>query len=223
MSLNLQNAKNLVGWLDSLYPPKDTSNRQREQALAEELVAAFAKTDVRETDLHGFVIQWRRPMSDDEDERIRTLTRPSGWDLRRLYDQARRVAETRAPAKGCQDCHDKGRRVAMAVVWHNGLLRVEPLVVACNCGQARFWTLDTMGQLETVAEWRRRVRDGSARFQGDPMALVVDESPVFEEEVLHELAGLGQGEVVDEQLAAHVDLVVLRTRDSYGQDGARGV
>lgn len=217
MALAAANARNLVDWLDGLFPPRqEAQNRQRREAQAEELVAAFAKTDARETDIHGFVIQWRRAYDDSEDERIRTLTRPSGWDLRRLYDQARHVAQTKAPSKSCGDCNDTGRRVGMAVVWSLGLLRVEAIVLLCPCGQARARMLGDLPQLETAREWRARIATGSARYQGAPMVLVVDESPVFQDVVLENLVGLTIGEAIEPERADEIELLVCRVRDSGG-------
>ena len=211
MSLTSHQAMEVVTHIDGLFRlrPEEQGNPQRRAALAQEVFTAFKETECSLLDVQSYVLQWRRPMSDDESERIRVQTRPSGWDLRGLHDRSHHQQQASAPARGCPDCADAGHRIVTAALWSRGLLRVQALVISCDCGQGNA-TLDGKFASEKMAWWRGQVRDGLATFQGDPVVLVVDAPPVFGDVVLEALVGTGQGEILDADTVADIEMRVLR-------------
>lgn len=206
MSLTKGNAEALVGELDVMYRPRpeDLANPDRKKVLIGEMLKAFEKTDVKQMDVSHLLLGWRRPYDDSEEERIRTATRPTAWQLRELYNQAQRLAEEQKPAMGCQSCHDRGRRTIIAVVLRRGMQRVEPLVVACRCGQGDSVKLGDFYALQKLDLWNQQVNIGSARFQGAQVILVVDAPPIFGDIVLNQLAGLAIGEVIPDEVVRQV-------------------
>lgn len=212
MSLTPAQAADIVAYTDTLFRPRpeDATNPQRKAALTQELLMAFADQDVRPLDVQSFVLQWRRPWDESEEERIRTQTRPTAWDLLRLRQQSRHQQQAKTPARGCQECFDAGHRVVTAALWRHGLLRIQNLVVCCDCGQGNTAMLDGQRASERLSWWRDKVREGAARFQGDVVALVVDVSPVYGSVVLEALVGLAPGELVDSDLLAEVEMAIAR-------------
>jgi len=212
MSLTLPQAAEVVAYIDVLFRPRpeELANPQRKLAHAQELSEAFHDTDVRPLDVQSFVLQWRRPWDDSEDERIRTMTRPTAWDLLKLHQRSRQQQQAKAPARGCPECFDAGHRVVTAALWRRGLLRTQNLVVCCDCGQGNTAMLDGQRATERLSWWRDKVRTGDARFQGDVVALVIDASPVYGSVVLEAMVGVVQGDILDSDQLAEVEMMVAR-------------
>jgi hypothetical protein len=206
MTLSAKHAEALVGEADVMFRlrPEELSNPDRKRVLVAELLKAFERTDVKQMDVSHLLLSWRRSYDGGEEERIRTATRPTAWQLRELYDQARRQADEAKPALGCQSCGDRGRRTIIAVVLRRGMQRVEPLVVACKCGQGDSVKLGDFYALQKLELWNRQVSVGEAKFQGVQVILVVDAPPVYGDIVLNQIAGLAIGEVVPDEVVRQV-------------------
>lgn len=216
MSLTPRNWIAVVEEIDRYYRlrPEEAADAQRKITLSDELREAFKGQGVGENDVKKLVLQYRRPLDESEDERIRVATRPGGWDLRRLHDQNQRAAMESKPAQGCEECGDRGRRTIIAVVQRLALLRVEPLVVACDCGQGDGIKVGDSYALRRFKDWERAAGAGEARFQNATVVLAVDAPPVFGPLVIEHLDGLnlGLGSVIE---ASDVSALNARIRREY--------
>lgn len=183
----------------------DENNAQIKVALAGELREAFKGQDVSELDVKKLVIQWRRPLDDGDSERIRVQQRPSGWDLRKLHDQAQRATEESKPARGCPACGDQGRRTIIAVVQVRSLLRAERLVTACECGQGDAIFVGGLTALRRLSAWKEQAELGTATFQGLRVVAVFDVEPCFGKRALELLGDVGVGEVVPREVVADIE------------------